>query len=237
MMTRLMALIATAFLFVCSTLPRPAAVMAVKDRDLWDTDRFLQFHPDVSYRKKALWALEQGDVSAAVDDLRQAARYGDKPAQALLAELYWGGEHLPRDPALGYAWMDLAAERGYALFLAKRESYWRGLDSTQRQLALEQGRQLYAEYGDQVAKPRMQALLRQARYAITGSRLGFVGSLTVQVPINGIWKSFGGSQYYADRYWRADDYFEWTDSIWQPWPVGTVDVGGPSPVSEASVKP
>lgn len=229
MIMRVAVLIACTALFGCSALPKPSSVAAVKNRQLWDTERFTQFHPDVHHRKKALWEMEQGRVQAAVEELKQSARYADKPSQAMLAELYWNGDHVARNRAEAYAWMDLAAERGYSLFLAKREAYWADMSPDERQRAMSLGQSLYAEYGDSVAKPRMDDLLRKARFAITGSRVGYVGALTVYIPDNGKWKSFDGSQFYAPQYWRADEYFEWTDSLWTPWPVGTVDVGGPMP--------
>ena len=234
MFLRVTVLIACTALFGCSTLPSSSKVMSSKDRQLWETERFAQFHPDVQHRKKALWEIEQGQVQPAIDELKRAARYADKPSQALLAELYWNGDQVARDRAQAYVWMDLAAERGYSLFLAKREAFWSAMDGEQRQRALAIGQQMYAEYGDAVAKQRMVDLLRTGRHAVTGSRVGYVGALTIQIPDNGIWKSFDGSHYYAPRFWKADDYFEWTDSLWKPWPVGTVDVGGPELVHDRS---
>ncbi len=43
--------------------------------------------------------------------------------QALMAEMLWQGSHdPPQDRAAAYAWMDLAAERGYPELLRQREA-------------------------------------------------------------------------------------------------------------------
>ena len=76
------------------------------------------------------------------------------------------------DAAEAYAWADLAAERGYREFLVLRERIWEGLDETQRGRALALGTQLYAEYGDAVAKPRLERLLRIGLAQKTGTRSG-----------------------------------------------------------------
>jgi hypothetical protein len=197
------------------------------DRMVWETSRFISAHPDVHERQRALWLLEKGKPEQALVALSKAARHADKASQAMLAELHWDGLGVPRDRARAYAWMDLAAERGYTLFLAKRESYWEALDAEQRGEALRIGLELYAEYGDQVAKPRMDTLLRRARNSITGSRVGFVGALTVIAPTRLGWMSFSGEHFYNNRFWRTKDYYEWTDSLWQDLPEGTVTVGEP----------
>jgi hypothetical protein len=84
------------------------------------------------------------------------------------------------DPALAYAWADLAAERGYPEFLGVRERVWAPLDESQRQRALELGASLYAQYGDAVAKPRLERLLRSGLARKTGTHTGSrVGALAV----------------------------------------------------------
>src|SRR3546814_3009538 len=90
----------------------------------------------------------------------------------MIAEMHWRGLGVPQDRELGYAWMDLAAERMYPNFVIKRERYWQLLDADQRRNAIERGQQLLAEYGDDAAKPRseehtseLQSLMRTS-YAV-----------------------------------------------------------------------
>jgi TPR repeat protein len=97
------------------------------ERRLWETHAFLRHHPDIRFRKLGFWHAERTEYPLAVRAFEEAARYADKPSQAVLAEWYFDGRHLPADRVRAYAWMDLAAERGYPLYLAKRErprSFW-----------------------------------------------------------------------------------------------------------------
>src|SRR5690606_37356868 len=100
-------------------------------------------------------------------------------SQAMVGEMLWKGQGTPVDRPLAYAWMDLAAERGYRGFLGFRERYWEQLDEVEREQAVSQGQAVYARYGDAVAQPRIAAVLRRARSQVTGSRTGFVGSLKI----------------------------------------------------------
>ena len=196
------------------------------------TASFLAAHPDIKFRMAGLEAMHDERHEAAFEAFRDAAYYADKVSQAMVAELYWSGTGVANDRALAYAWMDLAAERGYSHFIALREKYWTQLDADERERAVQEGQAIYAEYGDTVAKVRLKKKLDSGRRKITGSRVGFVGALKVMVPgPTGAWLSLDGSTYYADHYWRPDDYFEWQDRVWSAPPQGTVDVG---PISSAA---
>jgi hypothetical protein len=180
------------------------------------TEGFLSAHPDLRWRREGLHSYANKRYAEAMDYFLRAARYGDKPAQAMIAEMYWKGIGFPQDRALGYAWMDLAAERFYSNFLIKREQYWESLDEATRRAAIERGQSLLAEYGDEVAKPRMAKVLRKERN-VTGSRVGFVGNLEIipfTGPNAGSGMSIRADEYYAPKYWQADKYFEWQDQVW-----------------------
>src|SRR5690606_8288345 len=139
------------------------------------TSGFLTAHPDIRWRREASYSYNRKEYELAMDQFLRAARYADKPSQAMIAEMYWRGLGVPQDRELGYAWMDLAAERMYPNFVIKRERYWQLLDADQRRGAIERGQRLLAEYGDDVAKPRLAKVLRQAKRETTGSHAGFVG--------------------------------------------------------------
>lgn len=180
------------------------------------TEGFLSAHPDLRWRREGLHAYANKNYAEAMQYFLRAARYADKPAQAMIAEMYWKGIGSPQDRALGYAWMDLAAERFYSNFLIKREQYWESMDEATRQAAIEGGQSLLAEYGDDVAKPRMAKILRKER-SVTGSRVGFVGNLEIipfTGPDAGSGMSIRADEYYAPKYWKADKYFEWQDQVW-----------------------
>lgn len=97
--------------------------------------------------------------------------------------------------------------------------------------ALEIGPAVYAEYGDEVAKPRLATRLRREKYSVTGSRVGFVGVLDVYIPTSGGFRSVDGYTYWHDAYWEPEQYWEWQDGIWRDPPTGTVNVREPEEVT------
>lgn len=209
------------------------------------TEGFLAAHPDLRWRREGLHAYANQRYDQAVQYFLRASRYADKPAQALIAEMYWKGVGVPQDRELGYAWMDLAAERFYSDFIILREQYWRTLDADQQRNAIARGQALLAEHGDDVSKVRMAKVLRRQR-SVTGSRVGFVGNLEIipfTGPNSGSGMTIRGDEYYAAKYWQADKYFEWQDQIWGAPPrkgrveVGELENASTSPKREAPTTP
>ena len=186
---------------------------------------FLWAHPDVKHRRIALAAYDEGKLAIAFRRFRQAARYADKPSQAMLAEMLWRGEGVPRDRAAAYAWMDLAAERSFKVMLAKREHYWNALTATERNDALRIGNALFADYGDHVAKRRLERKLRRARYERTGSNVGFVGRLDVTLNVENEPVKVTGRTYYDEMFWDPERYWAWADEEWRDPAGGVVDIG------------
>jgi len=193
------------------------------------TEGFLSAHPDLRWRREGLHSYTNQRYDEAMDHFLNAARYADKPAQAMIAEMYWKGIGVSQDRAIGYAWMDLAAERYYSNFIIKREQYWGEMTSAEQAAAIERGQPLLVEYGDSAAKPRMARMLRRNRN-VTGSRVGFTGNLEI-IPFTGPNAGRGvrirADEYYAAKYWQPDKYFEWQDQMWDAPPArkGRVDVG------------
>ena len=197
------------------------------------TAGFLNAHPDLRYRLLGLERMKQGRHEEAFKYFRRAGFYADKPSQGMVAEMLWTGQGVARDRALAYAWMDLAAERGYLGFLGLRERYWAGLDDAERQRALEEGQAVYAKYGDAAAKPRIAMQLRRGRRNVTGSRTGFAGNLQIYVPgPGGMMQQIDGSKFYDERFWDPGQYQRWHDAVWARPLIGRVDVGDVEPVGE-----
>ena len=186
---------------------------------------FLAGHPDLHFRQLGLQAYGKDKLEAAFRYFQRASLYGDKPSQGMVGEMLWLGRGVTQDKAQGYAWMDLAAERGYRTFLQMRERYWSELDEAQRARAVEQGRAIYARYGDEVAEPRLARVLRRASKSATGSRTGFVGSLKIYVPGLGGEQVIDGSTFYNPKYWDPVQYRAWQDAVWGPPRTGRVSVG------------
>ena len=190
------------------------------------SEAFLRYHPDLRWRRDGVKSFDEGRFDDALAQLKRAARYGDKPSQGLVAEMYWKGTGVEQDRALAYAWMDLAAQRNYKTFTAMRELYWSGLNADEQKRALAAGKEIYAEYGDDVAVPRMNAMLRKAKRDVTGSRVGFTGNMRMQVRTeNGEFTEVTGDEYYKDQYWEPELYAQWKDEFFENPFGGTVDVG------------
>lgn len=225
----------------CSCLSAQTVAVSVTpfEQELLEHEGILGAHPGLRWRREALLALEKGEQRSVQTWLERAARYADKPAQALIAERYWNGDGVGRDGALAYAWMDLAAERGYTLFVAHREKYWAKLDAAERRRALQLGQGIYAEFGDAVAKPRLARHL-QGKRAQTGTRVATRSAVEVYLPPNrnpsgeagigkgksrGFYLGIRLPDYYRDEIWKADDYFAWQDEQYIGLPEGIVTVG------------
>lgn len=192
--------------------------------DVWRSAHFQYAHPDLKHRVIAQNLMEEGRMRWAIPEFERAASWGDKLSQAMLAEIYWEGRGTRADRARAYAWMDLAAERGFVAFVSKRERYWAALTPSERESALAIGAELYASYGDQIALPRLQARVERER-GTTGSRTGFAGNGTVVMPGEGATRLkltdrlhmaqiYGGRQmsltaYYSPQLWQPAKYLDW----------------------------
>ena len=196
-----------------------------RQKEVLSSETFLSDHPDMLNRIRAMQELERGDPVRAANYFKRAAHYADKQSQAAYAEMLWEGRGVPQDRPAAYAWMDLASERGYTLFLGFREHYWNALYEYERQRAVEVGQGIYAEYGDVVAKPRLEKILKRALRKITGSRTGFVGMLSIVIPGPGGGTVIDGSTYYNKRYWEPAQYWQWQKEIVDGAKEGKVIVG------------
>lgn len=189
------------------------------------TAGFLTHHPDMKYRLLGMEAYKNKNYDDAMRFFRRASFYADKPSQGMVAEMLWNGEGAPQDRSLAYAWMDLAAERGYTGFLGLRERYWNALSGPERERALREGETVYARFGDAAAKPRYETQLRRGRMQLTGSRTGFTGNVEILIPGPEGGQSIDGSKFYDERYWDAKKYWAYTDQVWAKPRIGRVNVG------------
>ncbi len=189
------------------------------------TAGFLEHHQDIKYRLHGMDAYKKQNYAAAMQFFRRAGFYADKPSQGMVAEMYWNGQGVERDPAVAYAWMDLAAERGYRGFLLLRETYWNALTEAERARAVAEGQALYAQFGDAAAKPRYEFKLRVGRREMTGSRTGFNRGVSIEIPGPSGEQAIEGSKFYDERYWDAKKYWAWQDRQWMKPKIGKVTIG------------
>lgn len=202
-----------------------APALAVDQKQMLSSEAFLGAHPDLNFRLQGLRRYEAGDHDRAFELFRRAARYADKPSQAMVAEMLWQGAGVPQDRALAYAWMDLAAERNYRAMVLKRETYWAALDETERKHALAAGEAVYRDYGDATAQPRLERRLRLARQDTTGSRVGSAIGLKIVIETPSGPRTIDGSQFYAKELWEPKLYWQWQEKTWNAPSGGTVEVG------------
>ena len=205
-------------------------------------------HLDLRYRELGADAYKTGDKPRALSMFIQASRYGDKPSQAMVAAMYWNGEGTEVDRPRAYAWMDLAADRGYQDLILQREAYWARLNEAEREQALRIGQDVYAEYSDELARKRLNLQLASQKSQPLGSHAGYVGTGIVIKSLAGLFPFAGRagvfvdidadpyklSDYYSNAIWSTDDYLRIKDLQWRlKGPLqGNVDVGDPLPVSK-----
>lgn len=214
----------------CRTMPaKPVPTMIM-------TSTFMDAHPDLQWRRVALEEYRKGEFADALRDFKRSASYADKFSQSMVASMYWNGQGTTVDRALGYAWMDLAAEREYHNFAQQREAYWAMLDEAERVDAVQRGQAVYTEYSDEVAKPRMEKELDRVTRNITGSRTGFVSSgmeVKVRNP-NGEMVSIPGAIFYDRNYYDPELYWCTQDAYWSRPLNPHVDVGDLVPLSDST---
>lgn len=218
--------VAAATLFAAaSASASPLAEVREDDPLIVNSEAFQRGHPDLLWRNRGIFEYQRQRYADAARYFRDAAYYGDKPAQAMLAMMSWNGEGADADRAQAYAWIDLAAERGYRSMLATREKFWAALDDGERERALRLGKDLYAKYGDEHARDRLDREIVRAKNQLTGSHLGRAGTLAVFVPgPDGKMRPIDGALFYGSRYWNPEQYRDWQDLRWEL-PQGHVEVG------------
>lgn len=203
-------------------IPPHAAGLTGDDVSVVSSEAFLTAYPDQLYRLRAQGALHEGRPEQARHHFRRAAHYADKLSQAMLAQMLWDGLGGDVDRALGYAWMDLAAERGTPLLLAERERFWRALDQSEQERAVAEGQAIHATYADEVAKPRLEREMRKANQATIGSRIAARSAKaetcigTARVARNQLFLCFNQvstDRFYQDQFWEPEKYWAWQDQV------------------------
>jgi uncharacterized protein len=195
------------------------------DKDILSSESFINAHPDLMHRTRGLNAYNKREFTEAFMHFKRGAKFSDKPSQGMVAEMLWKGEGVAINRPLAYAWMDLAAERQYPGMLVHREKYWRAMNEDERKQALVLGDEVYAQYGDEVAKKRLATALRRAKNSTTGSRTGMTGNLSITIQTPSGPQTIDGSQYYQDKFWKPEQYAKWQDEAWKNPPKGRVDIG------------
>ncbi len=93
------------------------------------------------------------------------------------------------------------------------------------------------EYGNQVAKPRQEAVLRREAMRSTGGLLGHSGAsdpLSINGPRGG---SIDPEVFYAKQFWEPSAYWKLQDQVWDGRTPGRVDIGDVEDISTEGAPP
>jgi hypothetical protein len=191
--------------------------------------------PNEENRLRGLKSYKAGQYRDALASFEVAAYNADKYSQHYLSLMYWHGVGTERDPVQAYIWSDLAAERGSKPLLVLREKIWSELTPEQQAQVQARGQDFYARYGDEVAKPRAESVMRHFARDMTGSRVGFRNQ-QLQVfdgPSNGAFGKPGSSNQLdvpptADELYGEEGGFRRLSTYWQQQDrllEGNVEVG------------
>lgn len=180
--------------------------------------------PGTQYLERGNRFYEQGDFDAAAGYYRLAARWADKLAQFNLGMLHVNGKGVPRDPLRGWAWIELASERGYPTYEAVADDIWDQLSEDHRKAAraiLEQ--ELEPEFGDEVAVRRTSNAMRRERNSTTsgGSRVG-ANRVRYVVSRDGTFES--GEQFLRDELWDFEKIIAFETRLYKAMASGSVTV-------------
>lgn len=199
------------------------ALTAMNDASTWG-------HPDLFGEYAGMRLYSEGHYTAAIKYFKYGARYADKLSQLSIGLMYENGRGVEKDPVKACAWLALAAERKYPSFIATRNRVCEALTPAQHDQAVAVLDKLMPEYGDKVAKKRMERALEMAKTEGTGSRLGFdSGVTTVDVKQNCGGPTIGGApvagcgstNFWSPWRWDPKKYFAARDAQWR----GVVTVG------------
>ena len=129
--------------------------------------------PGETFFYKAARAQSKGNIPLAANMFRVAASWAYKPAQYNLGVMYFNGEGVPQDKALGMAWFALAAERSEDRDYAHaRDLAYAEMTDEEFARANELWREMRETYADATALKRARTRWIQVRNSRTGSHLG-----------------------------------------------------------------
>lgn len=163
-------------IFALTLLLTAAAIAQSSNIDRATASRTgVQNTPGHQFLERGNRFYRSGDYQAAADNFKQAAYWADKIAQFNLGLLHVNGEGVSRDVLLGWAWIELAAERGDPTYRDVADDIWSKLAREHRTIARQiLDQELKPEYGDEVAVDRTRHEMERHMRGVTagGSRTG-----------------------------------------------------------------
>lgn len=183
----------------------------------------LEHVPGFQSYQQGIRDYNEGRLFSARHYFLVAARYGDKVAQYNLGVMYFNGEGIPADRIRGWAWFDLAAERGYPQMVETALDAWDLLDDAQRTQATALRDELEARFGDAVVVPRVAAMMERIRRNPTGSRTGHVSGTLQIYDRSGMQRS--GDEFYAEERWDYREIVRIETQLFEQLARGRVEIG------------
>lgn len=163
-----------------------------------------RFLPGAYFEYKAQFYLRKGDYKEALRLFELAGFWANKIAQYNVGIMYFNGiGGVPADRIRGTAWLGIAAEQHGETADGALQAAWAELTPKQRADADRIFRELDAKYGDGVAFPRAQRFFDNERNNVTGSRVGFVGDMSVQ---DNQWRTRPANDFYVEQDRAFNDY-------------------------------
>ncbi|TVQ33462.1 MAG: sel1 repeat family protein [Wenzhouxiangella sp.] len=168
--------------------------------------------------------LQRGFYFKARHRFKRAAYWADKLAQHDIGVMYYIGHGVDRDPALAWAWLKLASERGYPDMIETAAMVFDELSEAERergQHILEET--LLPEYGDAVAvdrtHQRMQHELRQPKRGRVGAY-----SLKSMTITDHTGQTHAGRDFFDPQRWDFHRVIEQEMEIFNALPRGNVSM-------------
>ncbi len=182
--------------------------------------------PGARHMQQAQRAYRANMHYSAYQNYRAGARWADKFAQFNVGVMYLRGEGADFNPARGWAWIKLSAERGYPQMVEMADDLYALLDDEQRR----RGREIYEEellpdFGDEMAVDRTADRMDRERRRATGTRTGsraMMGALTV---IDGSGQRRSGDEFYAPDKWDFERIIRFEREFMFRWAAGRVTIG------------
>lgn len=177
---------------------------------------WLNEHPDVKHLLIGRKRLFAGDYESAIWNFDRAGYFGDKLAQAMLAEMYWDGKGTAVDRVKAYALADVAAERMNDPFLlGLRERYWDQLTTAERSAVAGIADEILARYSDAVTSAKLEQHWRSRKtyFATKGSGRINNAMMVFDHETGSQDTDIQPSAYYATKFWDVREYRTFKDKF------------------------
>lgn len=154
--------------------------------------------PDQAEFIRGARSLQDGFERDAFDKFLRAASWGNKQAQKVIGTMYAEGLSVDENWARAHAWYRLAASHGDQSIITDRDAIWESLRDDEKEEAEAYYQELVPKYGDLEALRNRERWVRRQKREVTGSRLGNVGALRVQIPdATGYQWELSGQEYFS----------------------------------------